>query len=329
MSNIREEITKRRTFAIISHPDAGKTTLTEKFLLYGGAINLAGSVKGKATARHAVSDWMEIEKERGISVTSSVLQFNYDGYCINILDTPGHQDFSEDTYRTLMAADSAVMVIDASKGVEAQTRKLFKVCAMRHIPIFTFINKMDRDANDTFDLLDDIEKELGVIDILVNNAGIIRREDLLNFSVENWDDVINVNLKSLFFLSKAAANYMKDHDGGKIINIASMLSFQGGIRVASYTASKSGVAGLTKLMANELSKYKIQVNAIAPGYIATNNTDALMKDPIRSAEILNRIPAGRWGNPEDLKGAAVFLASGASDYVTGHILAVDGGWLAR
>ena len=168
MSNIREEIEKRRTFAIISHPDAGKTTLTEKFLLYGGAINLAGSVKGKATARHAVSDWMEIEKERGISVTSSVLQFNYDGYCINILDTPGHQDFSEDTYRTLMAADSAVMVIDASKGVEAQTRKLFKVCVMRHIPIFTFIKKMDRDANDTFELLDDIEKELGIATCPIN-----------------------------------------------------------------------------------------------------------------------------------------------------------------
>ena len=163
-----QEINKRRTFAIISHPDAGKTTLTEKFLLYGGAINLAGSVKGKATARHAVSDWMEIEKERGISVTSSVLQFSYDGYCINILDTPGHQDFSEDTYRTLMAADSAVMVIDASKGVEAQTRKLFKVCVMRKIPIFTFINKMDRDANDTFDLLDEIEKELGIATCPVN-----------------------------------------------------------------------------------------------------------------------------------------------------------------
>ncbi len=168
VSNIVEEINKRRTFAIISHPDAGKTTLTEKFLLYGGAINLAGSVKGKATARHAVSDWMEIEKERGISVTSSVLQFNYDGYCINILDTPGHQDFSEDTYRTLMAADSAVMVIDASKGVEAQTRKLFKVCGMRGIPIFTFINKMDRDANDTFELLDEIEKELGIATCPVN-----------------------------------------------------------------------------------------------------------------------------------------------------------------
>ncbi len=162
------EISRRRTFAIISHPDAGKTTLTEKFLLYGGAINLAGSVKGKATARHAVSDWMEIEKERGISVTSSVLQFQYEGSCINILDTPGHQDFSEDTYRTLMAADSAVMVIDGSKGVEAQTRKLFKVCAMRHIPIFTFINKMDRDAMDIFELLDDIENELGIATCPVN-----------------------------------------------------------------------------------------------------------------------------------------------------------------
>ena len=168
MADLQKEIEKRRTFAIISHPDAGKTTLTEKFLLYGGAINLAGSVKGKATARHAVSDWMEIEKERGISVTSSVLQFNYGGYCINILDTPGHQDFSEDTYRTLMAADSAVMVIDGSKGVEAQTRKLFKVCVMRHIPIFTFINKMDRDANDTFDLLDEIEKELGIATCPIN-----------------------------------------------------------------------------------------------------------------------------------------------------------------
>lgn len=167
-NEIKKQIEKRRTFAIISHPDAGKTTLTEKFLLYGGAINQAGSVKGKATAKHAVSDWMEIEKQRGISVTSSVLQFNYGGYCINILDTPGHQDFSEDTYRTLMAADSAVMVIDASKGVEAQTRKLFKVCTMRHIPIFTFINKMDREAMDTFELLDDIESELGIATCPVN-----------------------------------------------------------------------------------------------------------------------------------------------------------------
>ena len=162
MADLKKEIENRRTFAIISHPDAGKTTITEKFLLYGGAIQEAGMVKGKKNSRHAVSDWMEIEKQRGISVTSSVLQFRYEGKCINILDTPGHQDFSEDTYRTLMAADSAVMVIDASKGVEAQTRKLFKVCAMRGVPIFTFINKMDREARDPYELLEDIENELGI-----------------------------------------------------------------------------------------------------------------------------------------------------------------------
>ena len=162
MTELSREINRRRTFAIISHPDAGKTTLTEKFLLYGGAIASAGSVKGKQTDRHATSDWMDLEKQRGISITSSVLQFEYDGYCVNILDTPGHQDFSEDTYRTLMAADSAVMVIDAAKGIEPQTRKLFKVCAMRDIPIFTFINKMDREARDPFDLLDELEREFGI-----------------------------------------------------------------------------------------------------------------------------------------------------------------------
>ena len=158
----KREIERRRTFAIISHPDAGKTTLTEKLLLYGGAIQSAGSVKGKQSDKHAVSDWMELEKQRGISVTSSVMQFCYNDYCINILDTPGHQDFSEDTYRTLMAADSAVMVIDAAKGIEPQTRKLFHVCAKRGIPIFTFINKMDREARDPFDLLDELEKEFGI-----------------------------------------------------------------------------------------------------------------------------------------------------------------------
>ncbi len=165
---ITKEIERRRTFAIISHPDAGKTTLTEKFLLYGGAINLAGTVKGRKAAKHAVSDWMDIEKERGISVTSSAMQFEYGGYCINILDTPGHQDFSEDTYRTLMAADSAVMVIDGSKGVEAQTIKLFKVCVLRGIPIFTFINKLDREAKDPFELMDDIENVLGIRTCPVN-----------------------------------------------------------------------------------------------------------------------------------------------------------------
>lgn len=168
MRTLREEIERRRTFAIISHPDAGKTTLTEKFLLYGGAIQLAGTVKGKKNTKHAVSDWMEIEKQRGISVTSSVLQFEYRDFCINILDTPGHQDFSEDTYRTLMAADSAVMVIDGSKGVEEQTRKLFKVCGMRHIPVFTFINKMDREAKDPYELMEEIESELGIKTCAIN-----------------------------------------------------------------------------------------------------------------------------------------------------------------
>ena len=158
MSALKEEIARRRTFAIISHPDAGKTTLTEKFLLYGGAIAQAGEVKGKR-ARAATSDWMEIERQRGISVTSSVMQFQHSGFCVNILDTPGHQDFSEDTYRTLMAADSAVMVIDGAKGVEPQTRKLFKVCALRHIPIFTFINKMDRETKDPLSLCEEVERE--------------------------------------------------------------------------------------------------------------------------------------------------------------------------
>lgn len=162
MADLRKEIERRRTFAIISHPDAGKTTLTEKLLLYGGAIQSAGSVKGKQGDKHAVSDWMELEKQRGISVTSSVMQFEYEGYCINILDTPGHQDFSEDTYRTLMAADSAVMVIDAAKGIEPQTRKLFRVVAARHIPIFTFVNKLDREARDPFDLMDELETEFGI-----------------------------------------------------------------------------------------------------------------------------------------------------------------------
>ena len=161
-NKLTKEIERRRTFAIISHPDAGKTTLTEKFLLYGGAIREAGSVKSRKSQKHAVSDWMEIEKQRGISVTSSVLQFEYDNHCVNILDTPGHQDFSEDTYRTLMAADSAVMVVDCAKGVEAQTIKLFKVCKMRNIPIFTFVNKMDRQGKEPFELIEEIESVLGI-----------------------------------------------------------------------------------------------------------------------------------------------------------------------
>jgi peptide chain release factor 3 len=162
MSSLSDQIASRRTFAIISHPDAGKTTLTEKLLLYTGRIQTAGMVKGKRNSRHAVSDWMEIEKERGISVTSSVLQFTYGGAHINILDTPGHQDFSEDTFRTLMAADAAVMVIDGAKGVEVQTIKLFRVCTLRHIPIFTFINKLDHETRDPFDLMEEIEDVLGI-----------------------------------------------------------------------------------------------------------------------------------------------------------------------
>ncbi|MGP3594234.1 2-dehydro-3-deoxy-D-gluconate 5-dehydrogenase KduD [Vagococcus sp. WN89Y] len=182
--------------------------------------------------------------------------------------------------------------------------------------------------------IDDIVRQavgkMGRIDILVNNAGTIRRCDALDFSEQDWDDVMNLNLKTVFFLSQAVARqFIAQGEGGKIINIASMLSWQGGIRVPSYTASKSGVLGLTRLLANEWAPHRINVNAIAPGYMATNNTQQLRDDAERSQEILGRIPAGRWGTPEDLQGAAVFLASRASDYVNGFTLAVDGGWLAR
>ncbi len=197
MSQFEKEINRRRTFAIISHPDAGKTTLTEKLLLYGGAIQTAGAVKGKASDRHAVSDWMEIEKKRGISITSSVMQFEYNGFCINILDTPGHQDFSEDTYRTLMAADSAVMVIDAAKGIEPQTRKLFKVCAMRNIPIFTFINKLDHEARDPFDLIDELEREFGI-----------------GTYPMNWPISCGVNFKGVYDrINKCILTYSDAHKG--------------------------------------------------------------------------------------------------------------------
>jgi 2-deoxy-D-gluconate 3-dehydrogenase len=170
---------------------------------------------------------------------------------------------------------------------------------------------------------------LGRLDILVNNAGIIRRADAVDFTEEDWDAVVDTNLKSVFFLSQAAGRHMIAEGHGRIINIASMLTFQGGVRVPSYTASKSGIGGLTKLLANEWAKHGVTVNAIAPGYIATNNTAALQADPARNTAILDRIPAGRWGDPGDLGGAAVFLASDAAAYVQGHVLAVDGGWLAR
>ncbi len=178
-------------------------------------------------------------------------------------------------------------------------------------------------------IVEEAVRNLGGLDILVNNAGIIRRNDALDFTEDDWDTVLDTNLKVAFFLAQAAARHMVNHGGGAIINIASMLTFQGGIRVASYTASKSGIGGLTKLMANEWAAKGINVNAIAPGYIATNNTAALQADADRNRQILERIPAGRWGQPDDLGGAAVFLASDAARYVQGHVLAVDGGWLAR
>ncbi|QBH97660.1 2-dehydro-3-deoxy-D-gluconate 5-dehydrogenase KduD [Limnobaculum zhutongyuii] len=179
-------------------------------------------------------------------------------------------------------------------------------------------------------LLEKALAEYGKIDILVNNAGIIRREDAIDFTEKNWDDVMNLNIKTVFFMSQAVARqFIKQGHGGKIINIASMLSYQGGIRVPSYTASKSAVMGVTRLLANEWAKHGINVNAIAPGYMATNNTQQLRADESRSAEILDRIPAGRWGLPDDLMGPAVFLSSPASDYINGYTIAVDGGWLAR
>jgi peptide chain release factor 3 len=203
VEELNTEINRRRTFAIISHPDAGKTTLTEKLLLYGGAIHLAGSVKSRKTQRHAVSDWMEIEKQRGISVTSSVLQFDYDGFRINILDTPGHQDFSEDTYRTLMAVDSAVMIIDVAKGVEAQTKKLFKVCKQRGIPIFTFVNKLDRFGKSPIDLMEEIEKVLEI-----------------NAYPMNWPVGIDGNYKGVYNRQKAQVELF-DEDGSHGQNLLS------------------------------------------------------------------------------------------------------------
>lgn len=179
-------------------------------------------------------------------------------------------------------------------------------------------------------IIEETVKKFGRVDILVNNAGVIKRQDSIEFSEENWDSVLNVNLKTVFFLTQAAAKqFIKQGGGGKIINIASMLSYQGGVRVPSYTASKSAIRGITMTLANEWAKYGINVNGIAPGYMATNNTEALRQDEERSSDILARIPAGRWGTPADLEGAAVFLASEASDYVNGFTLAVDGGWLGR
>lgn len=206
------------------------------------------------------------------------------------------------------------------------TRELVKATGRR----FHFIEANLLSIEPVERIVKETVEAFGRIDILVNNAGIIRREDSVNFSEKDWDEVMDINLKTPFFLSQAVAKqYLEQGEGGKIINIASMLSFQGGIRVPSYTSSKSGIAGLTRLLACEWAQHGINVNAIAPGYMATDNTMALRADEKRNAEILGRIPANRWGTPEDLAGPVVFLASSASDYVNGYTVAVDGGWLAR
>ena len=227
---------------------------------------------------------------------------------------------------TLGLAQAGCDIVGVNRKIPEETAAKVIALGRRFMAIQADLSKQD--AID--DIVSKTVAEMGRVDILVNNAGTIRREDALTFSEKNWDDVINLNLKSVFFLSQAVARqFIVQGEGGKIINIASMLSFQGGIRVPSYTASKSGVLGITRLLANEWATHNINVNAIAPGYMATNNTQQLRDDQQRSQEILDRIPAGRWGVPEDLQGPVVFLATAASDYVNGHTLAVDGGWLAR
>ena len=218
-------------------------------------------------------------------------------------------------------ADVAV----AGRSAPTETLALIEANGRKAVNITADLSSIEPVAR----VVDETQAAFGRLDILVNNAGIIRRNDAVDFTEEDWDAVIDTNLKTLFFLSRAAAKGMISQGSGKIINIASMLTFQGGIRVPSYTASKSGVGGLTKAMANEWAAKGINVNAIAPGYIETNNTAALQADENRNRQIVERIPAGRWGKAEDIGGAAVFLASSAADYVNGHILAVDGGWLAR
>ena len=222
-------------------------------------------------------------------------------------------------------AEAGADVAVAGRSEPVETLKLIEVTGRKAVNI-----KADLSSTEPVQrVTDEALAGLGRVDILVNNAGIIRRNDLLDFNEEDWDAVMDTNLKTLFFLSQAAARHMVERGSGKIINIASLLTFQGGIRVPSYAAAKSGVGGATKAMANELAAKGVQVNAIAPGYISTNNTAALQADETRNRQILERIPTGRWGRPEDIAGAALFLASPASDYVTGHVLAVDGGWLAR
>ncbi|HEC2575987.1 TPA: 2-dehydro-3-deoxy-D-gluconate 5-dehydrogenase KduD [Raoultella ornithinolytica] len=227
---------------------------------------------------------------------------------------------------TLALAQAGCDIVGINRKVPQQTAEQVLALGRRFTAIQADLSRQDAIA----DIVAKAVSAMGRVDILVNNAGTIRRADALTFSEKEWDDVLNLNLKSVFFLSQAVARqFIRQGSGGKIINIASMLSFQGGIRVPSYTASKSGVLGLTRLMANEWAGQNINVNAIAPGYMATDNTRQLRDDADRSKEILDRIPAGRWGVPDDLQGPVVFLASQAADYINGYTLAVDGGWLAR
>lgn len=225
----------------------------------------------------------------------------------------------------LAEAGADVAALDI--GDVTETGKSIAALGRRWMPIKC--NLREASVDDLNKIVGDVVAQLGRLDILVNNAGIIRRAPALEFTEKDWDDVIHINLRAVFFLSQAAARVMVKQGGGKIINVASMLSFQGGIIVPSYTAAKSGIAGITKALANEWAKHHINVNAIAPGYMATENTAPIRADAQRSQTILDRIPAGRWGTPDDLKGIVVFLASSASDYMQGAIVPVDGGWLAR
>jgi 2-deoxy-D-gluconate 3-dehydrogenase len=227
----------------------------------------------------------------------------------------------------LALAEAGADIAALDKGDVSETGAAVAALKRRFFPITCDLRESK--PADLQRVVEQVKAELGRLDILVNNAGIIRRTPAVDFSEPDWDDVLQINLKAVFFLSQAAARVMLAQGGGKIINIASMLSFQGGILIPSYTAAKSGVAGITRALANEWAARGIHVNAIAPGYMATDNTAALRADAKRSASILERIPAGRWGTPDDLKGVAVFLASSASDYLHGAIVPVDGGWLTR
>ncbi|KAB3531637.1 peptide chain release factor 3 [Alkaliphilus pronyensis] len=281
--DLSKQIKRRRTFAIISHPDAGKTTLTEKLLLYGGAIRLAGSVKSRRSQKHAVSDWMEIEKQRGISVTSSVLQFEYNGYCINILDTPGHQDFSEDTYRTLMAADSAVMVIDCAKGVEEQTKKLFHVCKMRGIPIFTFINKLDRAGKSPFELMEEIEKVLGIKSYPMN-----------------WPIGTDGDFKGVYNRSKSQIELFSDGNHGQSV-VSSIVGDVGDVAFKEHLGEQQHQQlmeeiELLDMAGDEFNLNKILNGQLTPIFFGSAMTNFGVQPFLESFLSLTTPPAGRTSN---------------------------------